>query len=114
MSTVHDGGGKPGRVSEPVQVYLAPNERDRLERLRKELDTTKSNVLRRGLEALELQLSDPDRHPALSIIGIAGATRSRGDLSPDPARAHDDVLADAEIASWSSGPRREPDGNASE
>ena len=93
-----------------MQVYLAPNEQDRLERLREALDTTKSNVLRRGLEALELQLSDPDRHPALSIIGIARRTKSRGALSPDPARDHDDVIADAEIASWSP----EPDGDSSE
>lgn len=87
-----------------MQVYLAPPERERLERLRKSLDTTKSDVLRKGLEALESQLSDPDRHPALSIIGLFRSTPPRdGEPESDVARAHDRFLADAEIASWSSG-----------
>lgn len=45
----------PGRVAEPVQVYLAPPDSERLERLAKQLDATKSDVLRRGLLALESQ-----------------------------------------------------------
>ena len=45
----------PGRVAEPVQVYLAPPDSERLERLAKRLDATKSDVLRRGLLALESQ-----------------------------------------------------------
>ncbi len=44
---------KPGRVSEPVQVYLAGPDLDRLERLAARLSATKSDVLRRGLSALE-------------------------------------------------------------
>lgn len=44
---------KPGRVSEPVQVYLAGPDLDRLERLASRLKATKSDVLRRGLSALE-------------------------------------------------------------
>ena len=39
----------PARVAEPVQVYLAEPDRDRLERLAEELGLTKSDVLRRGL-----------------------------------------------------------------
>lgn len=38
---------------EPVQVYLERPDRERLERLASALDATKSDVLRRGLEALE-------------------------------------------------------------
>lgn len=92
-----------------MQVYLAPAERQRLERLRKSLDTTKSDVLRRGLEALESQLSDPDRHPALSVIGLFRGTPPReGEPYSDVARAHDRFLADAEIASWSSDAADEP------
>lgn len=95
---------KPGRrVSEPVQVYLRPRERERLERLTTKLDATKSDVLRRGLEALESQLSDPERHPALEIIGIASTD---DDATIDAARAHDEVLAATEIASWSARPPR--------
>lgn len=94
-----------------MQVYLAPSERERLERLRESLDTTKSDVLRKGLEALESQLSDPGRHPALSIIGLFRGTPPReGEPASDVARAHDRFLADAEIASWSSGATAEPGG----
>lgn len=91
-----------GRVREPVQVYLAPSERRRLERLRETLDTTKSDVLRKGLEALESQLLDPDRHPALSMVGLfRGPPPCEEEPEPDVARAHDEFLADAEIDSWS-------------
>ncbi len=40
------------RVREPVQVYLDAPEQERLERLTEEMDTTKSDILRRGLKAL--------------------------------------------------------------
>ena len=86
------------RVAEPVQVYLRPAERDRLERLTTKLDTTKSDVLRRGLEALEGQLSDPERHPVLEIIGMVSTAGTPG---VDIARAHDEYLAATESASWS-------------
>jgi len=86
------------RVAEPVQVYLRPAERDRLERLTAKLDTTKSDVLRRGLEALEGQLSDPERHPVLEIIGMVSTAHAPG---IDVARAHDEYLEAIEAASWS-------------
>ena len=80
------------RVREPAQVYLDSPEQERLERLTAELDTTKSDVLRRGLEALERELFDPEHHPALQIIGIAGVEHGReGDF--DVAREHDRFLA---------------------
>lgn len=44
---------RPGRVGEPIQVYLDRPDRDRLERLAARLDVSKSDVLRRGLAALE-------------------------------------------------------------
>lgn len=50
---------KPGRVAEPVQVYLERPDRERLERLAEQLEATKSDVLRRGLEALESQVRRP-------------------------------------------------------
>ena len=95
MTTHHDSGSK-------IQVHLRPAELRRLERLRSTLDTSKSGVLRRGLEALERQLLDPARHPALGIIGLvpAGAAIDPGS-GPDAARDHDDCMVDAEIASWS-------------
>jgi hypothetical protein len=113
MNRRHDVG-RSDEIREPVQVYLAPSERERLERLRTSLDTTKSDVLRKGLEALESQLSNPDHHPALSIIGLfRGAPPREGEPESDVARAHDRFLADAEIASWSAGATGEP-GGASE
>ncbi|MDE0075227.1 MAG: hypothetical protein OXR82_11315 [Gammaproteobacteria bacterium] len=86
------------RVAEPVQVYLRPSEKDRLERLTAELDTTKSDVLRRGLKALELQISDPEHHPVLKIIGMVSVPDD--DLGIDVAREHDEYLAATEVASW--------------
>lgn len=97
---------KTGRVSEaaPVQVYLGGVERERLERLADRLGATKSDVLRKGLEALERQVTDPAYHPLLSIIGIAGdAGRDDSDLGYSVAIEHDRYLADvaeAEMAEW--------------
>jgi hypothetical protein len=86
------------RVAEPVQVYLAPEDVARLDRLAEHLDATKSDVLRRGLTALERQTLDPAAHPALGIIGLAES----GGPTPgyDVAREHDRFLADSEVKSW--------------
>ena len=53
MKYDHDRKPRPARVAEPVQVYLRGDEKARLDRLTEELDTSKSDVLRKGLEALE-------------------------------------------------------------
>lgn len=87
------------RVSEPVQVYLDASQRRRLAQLADELRLSKSDVLRRGLEALEQQISDPAEHPALRIIGIAGG-KTGGDARYDVASEHDRYLADSEQKSW--------------
>jgi hypothetical protein len=91
----HHDARKP-RVAEPVQVYLAAEDVARLERLAGHLETTKSDVLRRGLEALEERTFDPAAHPALGLIGIGEARRD----TADAARDHDRVLADSEAATW--------------
>lgn len=90
-----------------MQVYLDLADQERLERLQEQLDSSKSDVLRKGLEALERALTDPDHHPALKIIGIAGGVDSpeEGAEKPggpgyDVAREHDRFLADAEVESW--------------
>ena len=85
-------------VREPVQVYLDGPDRERLERLTSRLGWTKSDVLRRGLQALEHQLSDPGEHPALRVAGILHVSHPG---TADAAREHDRVLADAEEGSWS-------------
>lgn len=86
------------KVREPVQVYLDGPDQARLERLTGQLDSTKSDVLRRGLQALEQQLSDPSGHPALRITGIVNVPE-KGAI--DPARDHDHWLAQSEEDSWS-------------
>ncbi|MGH7336527.1 MAG: ribbon-helix-helix protein, CopG family [Myxococcota bacterium] len=85
------------RVGEPVQVYLDPAERRRLERLAARLGATKSDVLRRALEALERQTADPEAHPALQIIALVERARSGGP-GYDVAREHDRYLAETEAA----------------
>ena len=94
----HVGRRKASVVREPVQVYLDGPDRERLERLTSRLDATKSDVLRRGLQALEQQLSDPSGHPALRIAGILDLSHAG---AIDAAREHDRVLAEAEEGSWS-------------
>jgi len=61
MKKRHERVARPGRVAEPVQVYLERPDKDRLERLADRLSATKSDVLRRGLEALESQLRSAQR-----------------------------------------------------
>ena len=96
MKYDHDNDTRSAkRVREPVQVYLDAPEQERLERLTEEMDTTKSDILRRGLEALERELFDPERHPALQIIGIAGAEQGP-ECDFDVAREHDRYLAGLE------------------
>ncbi|HEY5085817.1 MAG TPA: ribbon-helix-helix protein, CopG family [Gemmatimonadaceae bacterium] len=55
MKYDHDKQKRPPRLAEPVQVYLQPSDRERLDRLTNRLGTTKSDVLRRSLEALDAQ-----------------------------------------------------------
>ena len=93
------------RVSEPVQVYLDAVERQRLERLARQFGATKSDVLRRALEALDRQASAPGAHPALQIIGLADRARARGP-GYDVAREHDRYLSESEAAGWGRAPRR--------
>lgn len=50
-------------MAEPVQVYLDRPDRERLQRLATELDATKSDVLRRGLAALESLVRRPVSRP---------------------------------------------------
>jgi len=93
----------PRRVSEasPVQVYLGPDEQQRLTDLARRLDTNKSEVLRRGLLALERELGEPDEHPILRAIGIIKDSRPDPlNSGLDPARDHDAYLALAEVRSW--------------
>jgi hypothetical protein len=94
----------PRRVSEasPVQVYLGPDEQQRLTALAERLKTNKSDVLRRGLLALERELGEPDEDPMLRAIGVIKASRPDplAGSGLDPARDHDAYIALAEERRW--------------
>ncbi|HEX3866608.1 MAG TPA: hypothetical protein VHV78_07625 [Gemmatimonadaceae bacterium] len=94
MTTDHDR--HPKRVSEaaPVQVFFGRTDRARLDRLTAQLDTSKSDVLRRSLAALEQQLLDPAAHPALRLVGLVDADDGSDD-GRDLAVHHDAALAAA-------------------
>ncbi len=93
MSKRHDISRK--KVAEPVQVYLDQTDRARLDRLTRALSTTKSDVLRSALQALESQLRRPDEHPVLGLIGIA-TDETVPAAGYDVARDHDRYFADLE------------------
>ena len=103
MTYAHDKTKRPGRVREPVQVYLDRTDQEILDELTAQLETSKSEVLRHGLSALKRELADPQQHPALKLIGIAGDPADRPDppdVGYDVAVEHDRYLADTEVASW--------------
>jgi predicted transcriptional regulator len=99
----------PKRVSEaaPVQVYLDRSSRDRLDRLAERLELTRSDVLRRGLVALEREASDPSLHPVLKLAA-SGVTAGAAPAY-DVAREHDRFLASVvEGSAQTPSPRRSP------
>jgi len=101
-------GARPGRpaCARPVQVYLDLEDQEHLERLTSQLATSKSDILRRGLSALERQLSDPEEHPASRIIGLVTGPVEDPPAPYDIAREHDRFLGESEEASWRSSRRR--------
>ena len=98
MTYDHDMPRTSKRVGEPAQVYLTDADQARLERLTLQFGTSKSDVLRRGLEALELQHTEPAAHPTLRLIGLV--SHSDETDAVDAAREHDRVLAQREEESW--------------
>lgn len=80
-------------MSEPVQVYLARDDRATLQRLAQQLGLTKSDVIRRALSVLDEHVTHPAIHPALRLIGAIDTPESK--LPYDPAVEHDRFLADA-------------------
>jgi Arc/MetJ-type ribon-helix-helix transcriptional regulator len=90
-------------------VYLDSGQRRRLQQLAGELGLSKSDVLRRGLEALERQMANPTEHPALRIIGLASGESAKA-VDYNVAREHDRYLAESERKSWKAFARRKRGG----
>ena len=76
-------------VREPVQVYLAPDDRDLLNRLAAETGLTKAEILRRGMRSFAREQSGTS--PMLAFI----AESAKGDWPESVAASHDEILAES-------------------
>jgi hypothetical protein len=79
----------PASVREPVQVYLAPDDRDLLNRLVAETGLTKAEILRRGMRSFAREQSGTS--PMLRFISES----AQGEWPDDVSEKHDEILADA-------------------
>ncbi len=79
----------PASVREPVQVYLAPDDRDLLKRLAAETGLTKAEILRRGMRSFAREQGGTS--PMLRFIAESAA----GEWPEAAAEKHDEILADS-------------------
>lgn len=79
-----------GRVREPVQVYLDPDDRALLLEIAERTALPQAEVLRRGLRRLAADLSDNPR--GASLDRLIGALGGGADLPADLAARHDEYL----------------------
>jgi hypothetical protein len=84
---------RPHRVREPVQVYLAPDDRDLLDRLALESGLSRAEILRRGIRSYAAAQAGPS--PMLRFVEGGAAGRWPADV----AGRHDEVLAESYRAS---------------
>jgi hypothetical protein len=90
---------KPAAVREPIQVYLDTTERRQLDQLAKQLDVSRAEVLRRGLDALRTQKPQTIYEAFEPLIGSIDDP----DGPTDMAENHDKYLADWREAKWKRG-----------
>lgn len=79
----------PASVREPVQVYLAPDDRDLLNRLTAETGLTKAEILRRGMRSFAREQGGAS--PMLRFVAESAA----GEWPEAVAEKHDEILADS-------------------
>jgi hypothetical protein len=79
---------KQPAVREPVQVYLAPDDRDLLNRLADETGLSKAEVLRRGMRSFAREQGGTS--PMLRFVSESAPTGWPEAVAAD----HDDVLAE--------------------
>ena len=80
-------------MREPVQVYLAPEDKQLLEELARRTGASQAEVLRRGIRRLSAELDHAER-PGASLDLLIGALGDAADLPADLAARHDDYLYD--------------------
>jgi len=83
---------KTGKVSEPIQVYLSPEDRAMLDSVAKAEGISRAEVLRRGIRRANAALLG-EEHPVLKHIREMNAL-PWGDGPSDMAARHDDYLAE--------------------
>lgn len=76
-------------VREPVQVYLAPDDSDLLQRLAEQSGLAKAEILRRGIRSYAAEHGGPS--PMLQFLATSTATGWPDAVAVD----HDAVLAEA-------------------
>jgi hypothetical protein len=81
----------PGRLREPVQVYLDRPDRDLLEELARRTGLSRAELLRRGLRQLADRLLDTQA-PGWSLDALTGVLGDDPSLPTDLAARHDEYL----------------------
>ena len=78
------------RVSEPLQIYISPDERHLLDSLSSETGLSRAEILRRGLKSYAAEQAGEDGPMQALVVSLRTAR-----WTPDIATAHDDHLAKA-------------------
>jgi hypothetical protein len=80
---------RPGKVREPLQVYLDSDERRLLDRLARETGLSRAEILRRGLKSFAAERRG--KSPMLEFL----ESMRDAELPSDLAERHDDYLRDS-------------------
>lgn len=84
---------EPKRVREPVQVYMAADDRALLDEVAESLGVSRAEALRRGVRRLAADL-DSAAAPGSSLQALRGALDGGDDVPPDLSVRHDEYLYD--------------------
>lgn len=87
---------KPSAVREPVQVYLAMDDRALLDRVAKKIGQSRAEVLRRGVRHLAAEVLADDS-PMLAFIHEEAAAAWPDTTPVDAAEQHDRYLTDPAV-----------------
>jgi len=85
-----NNGSKPRSVREPLQIYMASDERRLLDQLSEEMGLSRAEILRQGLRQFAMQ-----RAGSGGPMDTLMRSLREKPLSPDIAHSHDDHLAHA-------------------